>query len=109
MGVLILCNSGINSTIYNDKKLKSLKLSASITWFDYTVDDEEEQSDNDFDFISDDEDDDEDEDDDVATHGGDKLKKMHIKVLETTTTCNKHVHMDERDDFIKETMVVTPA
>ena len=90
--VIILCNSGINPAIYNDKKLKSLQLSASITWFDHNDDEEDGQtSEHEFDFISDDEDDDDDDDD--------KLQTMHI-----TTECASKQVDDERDEFIKESV-----
>lgn len=64
--VLILSNCGIKSNLYNDKKLKSLHLSAAITWFTSNNAqnvDSEADSDDTFDFIDDDDDDDDSDDD----------------------------------------------
>lgn len=66
LNMLNLSNSGIAPTMYNDDKLKSLNLSATITWFEY--DDEEDSaihSDDSFDFMDDDDSDDDDESDSV--------------------------------------------
>ena len=86
--VLILSHCGINPSLYNDAKLKSLKLSACITWFEHCSDDESDK--NAFDFISDDDDDEE------------EVNKLH-----TTHTTESEEVVDERDDFIKDSLLKT--
>merc|ERR1711971_1307529 len=61
---LNLSNSGIRPSIYNDEKLESLNLFASITWFEYSDDNDEEDS---FDFMDDDDSDDEDDDESIIS------------------------------------------
>merc|ERR1719203_867478 len=97
--VLILSNCGIKSSLYNDKKLKSLHLSAAITWFSSNNDngdnvESEADSDDTFDFIdeSDESDDDDDEEGTQQALTG-KNKEEEIK----THPQSIDVHQQQND------------
>ena len=123
MQVLILSNCGIKSSLYSDKKLKSLRLSAAITWFSSMtsnseqseVDDSEADSDDTFDFIDYDDSEDEDDDDDdkdevisgqqteVCIDDGDEEKTEFLNITQPQTEEDVHQSSSSSSNDYKST------